>query len=884
MRPFAAAPYLRRVLARAARRAPAIAVVAACVATGAATVVAWMDSKRASQDEHADRANEMSSAIEMRLSRLELALHCGRAFLESSHDVTDDEWQHFVERTMSQAGLSAGGLALIVRVPQERRREFEEQQRATWRPDFTIHEHPEASTPYEGDACVILYHAPLVENDVAIGFDSASVPQSRAALRRSAESGEAALAEAFLLVQFPGEPPGTALYLPILADTRFGLGTRAEVSAWVAVPIHYAELLTGVDGKVSDVAVRLVDGSTIVRAGRSFPPDARLRTSTNRLSFGGRHLLFELQAEAPPFTASIAPALRAFGISSFVSALAVLLVTLIARSGRRAQQRVDDMRRRLEHERSLQAQAARLGSIGAWELDLASMKVEWSDEVCRIHDLPIGRVPPLEDAIGFYAPEARPIITDLVQRAIDLHEPWDVELPSVTAKGRHVWTRSLGRADVVDGRAVRVHGSFQDVTVRKLADQAREEMLQALRSQTELAERRAEELERARAIAESSSRAKSEFLANMSHEIRTPLGAVLGYAELIASGGIDEAERAEAAAIVERNGAQLVAILDDVLDISRIEAGELVIESHPTDPRRLVDDVAALFAPRAAKRGVGLVLDHGPELPALLSTDPVRVRQVVSNLIGNAIKFTESGSVRIETRGSPLADGLVRLSVRVIDTGIGIPESQQERIFDVFTQADGSTTRRFGGTGLGLAISRRLTRRLGGDVVVESRVGEGSCFTATFACAPLETPPAVDDVTAALPRTEPQAQLAGLTVLLVDDGADNRRLISTVLARAGAHVETAENGRVALERYDAVRAEGRRVDIVLMDMQMPELDGYGATRELRRRGADVPIVAVTAHAMPGDREACMEAGCDDYLTKPVDRRALIAICRRVTAH
>jgi CheY-like chemotaxis protein len=409
-------------------------------------------------------------------------------------------------------------------------------------------------------------------------------------------------------------------------------------------------------------------------------------------------------------------------------------------------------------------------------------------------------------------------------------------------------------------------------------------MLQALRSQTELAERRAEELERARAIAESSSRAKSEFLANMSHEIRTPLGAVLGYAELIASGGIGEAERAEAAAIVERNGAQLVAILDDVLDISRIEAGELVIESHPTDPRRLVDDVAALFAPRAAKRGVGLVLDHGPELPALLSTDPVRVRQVVSNLIGNAIKFTESGSVRIETRGSPLADGLVRLSVRVIDTGIGIPESQQERIFDVFTQADGSTTRRFGGTGLGLAISRRLTRRLGGDVVVESRVGEGSCFTATFACAPLETPPAVDDVTAALPRTEPQAQLAGLTVLLVDDGADNRRLISTVLARAGAHVETAENGRVALERYDAVRAEGRRVDIVLMDMQMPELDGYGATRELRRRGADVPIVAVTAHAMPGDREACMEAGCDDYLTKPVDRRALIAICRRVTAH
>jgi len=876
---------MRRLFARAAHQAPAIAVVGACFATGAATIAAWADSKRASQDEHADRAHEMSSAIEMRLSRLELALHCGRAFLESNHDVTNDEWQQFVERTMSQAGLSAGGLALIVRVPQERRREFEEQQRATWRPDFTIHEHPEASTPYEGDACVILYHAPLVKNDKAIGLDSASVPQARAALRRSAVSGEAALAEAFPLVQFVDEPPGTALYLPILASNAHGeSGTLAEVDTWVAVPIHYAELLAGDHGEKPDVAVRLVDGSTIVHAGRNFPPDARLRTSTDRLSFGGRHILFELQAEAPPFSATIAPALRVLGISSFASALVVLLVTLIARSGRRAQQRVEYMRWRLEHERSLQAQAARLGSIGAWELDLTSMKVEWSDEVCRIHDLPIGYGPSLEEALSFYTPEARPAIRELVRRAIELNEAYDVELPIVTAKGRHVWTRSLGRADVVDGRAVRVHGSLQDVTVRKLADQAREEMLLALRSQTELAERRAEELEHAREVAESSSRAKSEFLANMSHEIRTPLGAVLGYAELIASGGVGDAERAEAAAIVERNGAQLVAILDDVLDISKIEAGELVVESQPTDPRRLIDDVAALFAPRAAQRGVALVVAHGPELPALLSTDPVRLRQVVSNLVGNALKFTQRGSVRVETRASPLADGLLQLAVHVIDTGIGIPDSQQERIFDVFTQADGSTTRRFGGTGLGLAICRRLTRRLGGDVVVESRVGEGSRFTATFTCVPLEAPPAVDDVTAALPRTAPHAQLAGLTVLLVDDGADNRRLISAVLAHAGAHVETAENGRIALERYDEVRSAGRHVDIVLMDMQMPELDGYGATRELRRRGAYVPIVAVTAHAMPGDREACMEAGCSDYLTKPVDRRALVAMCRRVTAH
>jgi signal transduction histidine kinase/ActR/RegA family two-component response regulator len=885
MSPLAAGPLVRRLAARAAHWAPAFAVVGACFATGAATFAAWTEANRASEDEHVDRAHEMSSAIEMRLSRLELALHCGRAFLESSTEVANEEWQHFVERTLGQAGLSAGGLALIVRVPRERLAEFEAEQRATWRPDFEVHQHPTAATAHDGDPCVILYHAPLPRNERAIGFDCASVAESRAALRRSADSGEAALAEAFPLVQFPNEPHGTALYLPILESEEHTVrGVPAAVNAWVAVQIHHAELLTGADGEVFDVAVRLVDGSTIVRAGRHFPEGARLRTSTDRLSFGGRHLLFELQAEAPPLSVLLAPALRAFGVSSFTSALVVLLVTLIARSGRQAQQHVDDMRRRLEHERSLQAQAAQLGSIGAWELDLATMHVEWSDEVCRIHDLPVGRVPALEDAVGYYEPEARPIIQELVKRAIEFHEPWDVELPIVTAQGRRVWTRSLGRAEIVDGRAARVYGSFQDVTVRKLADQAREEMLAALRSQTELSERRAEELERARAAAESSSRAKSEFLANMSHEIRTPLGAVLGYAELIASGGIDDDARTDAAAIVERNGAQLVAILDDVLDISKIEAGELVIDMQPTDPRRLVDDVVAPFAARARRRQVALTVDHGSEVPGLLSTDPVRLRQVVSNLLGNALKFTEQGSVRVETRAQPAADGLIVFSVRVVDTGIGIPEAQQERIFDVFTQADGSTTRRFGGTGLGLAICRRLTRRMGGDVVVESRVDEGSRFTATFTCVPLDTPPPVDEVTAPLPRSEAASQLAGLTVLLVDDGEDNRRLISTVLTRAGAHVETAENGRIALERYDEARAAGRRVDVVLMDMQMPELDGYGATRELRRRGVNVPIVAVTAHAMPGDREACLEAGCDDYLTKPVDRRALVATCRRVAAH
>jgi signal transduction histidine kinase/CHASE1-domain containing sensor protein/ActR/RegA family two-component response regulator len=862
-----------------------VAVTTACLATALVTVGAWVQSERLSEDDHAQRARDLASAIETRLGRLELSLHSGRAFIESSEEVSPDEWQHFVETSIGDTSADGSGLAWIVAVPRSELAAFEAEQRATWWPEFRVHAHPEASAPLGGDACVIRYHAPLGANAAALGFDSASVPQSRAALQRAARTGDVALAESFPLVQFPGDPPGTALYMSVHVTERTDAARDERVRGWVAAPIRAGALLENGDGLQSDVAVRLVDGENVVSAGTSFAPAQRLLSTTDRIAFGGRHLLFELLAPAPPRYVHALAALRAFGTSAALGGSFVLFVVLLARSGRRAEKLADDATRELANERALQAQAACLGSIGAWELDLATRTVKWSDEVCRIHDLPKGHVPTLEGALSFYPPDVRPVIRGCVERAIETHEPWDVELPLVTAKGRHVWTRSMGRADVVDGRVVRVFGSFQDVTVRRLADEAREEMLAALRASTELAERRAEELERARAAAESSSRAKSEFLANMSHEIRTPLGAVLGYAQLIASGDVEDCERSAAAEIVARNGTQLVAILDDVLDISKIEAGELVVESQPVDPRALVDDVVALFASKAVERGLALTVAHDEDLPRHVATDQVRLRQVVANLVGNAVKFTERGSVRVHTHGRSVGDGLVELAVAVEDTGIGIPSEQHERIFDLFTQADGSTTRRFGGTGLGLAICRRLTRHMGGDVTVASQPGRGSTFTATITCAPCAPSPRLDEVEPALPSSEaPRAsELADCAVLLVDDGPDNRRLLSKLLTRAGAHVETAENGLVALERFERRRAEGQGFDIVLMDMQMPELDGYGAARELRRRGENVPIVAVTAHAMPGDREACLAAGCDDYLTKPVDRRALVAVCRRVLA-
>jgi len=370
--------------------------------------------------------------------------------------------------------------------------------------------------------------------------------------------------------------------------------------------------------------------------------------------------------------------------------------------------------------------------------------------------------------------------------------------------------------------------------------------------------------------------AKSEFLANMSHEIRTPMTAILGYADLLRQRLSDPTDH-EAIDTIRRNGDYLLAIINDILDLSKIESGRLDVECIPCSPAELAADVISTVRERAEQKQLSLQLEFDGAIPAQIESDPFRLRQVLINLIGNAIKFTSAGGVRLVLRFASPAE----LQFDIIDTGIGMMADQVERIFQPFTQADASMTRRYGGTGLGLAISKRLVDRLGGRLTVQSEIGKGSTFRLAI------TVPNPEQLTMIAPRgvieeiSPPVAIEADKTqlscrVLLADDGPDNRRLLEYILRKAGADVAIAGNGQAAMELALAAECEGRPFAVILMDMQMPVLDGYGATELLRSLGYVRPIIALTAHAMTGDREKCLKAGCTDYAAKPIDRMRLIA--------
>lgn len=375
--------------------------------------------------------------------------------------------------------------------------------------------------------------------------------------------------------------------------------------------------------------------------------------------------------------------------------------------------------------------------------------------------------------------------------------------------------------------------------------------------------------------AESANEAKSRFLANMSHEIRTPLAAVLGFTDIMSAGELGETEKAECLAAIKRNGELLLRLIDDILDLSKIEAQKLKFEAQTFSLPALLRDVQATVSPRAAQKNIHLAFngDLDPELEHV--SDPLRIKQVLLNIVGNAIKFTEKGGVDVRWHhvaeapagGSKRSD---RIVVVVRDTGIGLSPGQAETLFQPFTQADVSTRRRFGGTGLGLVISKQLARSLGGDLkLVESAPDKGSVFEISFLL-----PRKADAVTEKTPsRTaspDTDAFAEGRRVLVVDDVQDNRILVERYLRSTGADILQAASGREAVEQ---VRRGA--VDLIFMDIQMPGMDGYETTEQIRELGFAGPIVALTAHAMEEEIQRCREVGCDRVLTKPIQRQFLL---------
>lgn len=406
---------------------------------------------------------------------------------------------------------------------------------------------------------------------------------------------------------------------------------------------------------------------------------------------------------------------------------------------------------------------------------------------------------------------------------------------------------------------------------------------------------RTQELQIAVEEARSADRSKTDFLANMSHEIRTPMTAILGYTELLSTEEVSEHEHNEYVQTIQRNGHFLLSIINDILDISKVEAGKMTIERIETSVAGLVEEVMSLMRVRAHSKGIQLNLRYATDIPIHAMIDPLRTRQILTNLVGNAIKFTEHGSVDIVVGCNELSKAdKAPLWIEIHDTGIGMNQDQIANLFQAFQQADSTMTRKHGGTGLGLCISRSLALLQGGDVTVESIYQKGSVFTVWLdPCVESEVElvrydgpihleqGSTSKVDTTRITTEPTnaKPLDGVKILLAEDGPDNQKLISHVLKKAGAKITVAENGKIAICKYEEFEHTQNAFDLILMDMQMPEMDGYTATGILRQRGQHIPIIALTAHAMSGDRERCLDAGCDDYSTKPINRTELIALCK-----
>jgi len=643
--------------------------------------------------------------------------------------------------------------------------------------------------------------------------------------------------------------------------------------------------------------------------------------------------------------------------------------------------------------------AGRIAGVGGWIVDLENERIEWTAQTRRIHDVDDDYVPRLEQAIEFYPDEARATIQSAVQRCIDHGESFALELPFVTAKGRSLWVRTAGEAERRHGKTIRLVGAFQDVT-------AQHELRTAL-------EMRNLALQQATEDALAAAQAKSRFLANMSHEIRTPMNAIQGMISLLRRTPLDE-RQADYVAKAEGAGRNLLALINDILDFSKAEAGKMTLDPQPFFLEDLLQEIALVLSMNLGHKPVELLLDIAPDVPQQVVGDALRLQQILINLGSNAVKFTAAGEVRLGLQVVARHAHTVDVEWSVSDTGIGISPENQQKIFAGFTQAEASTTRRFGGTGLGLAISRHLVGLMGGELLIDSTPGRGSRFSfqvtlpvpaqsgweqsappspgyrvmvvtpaepvrnllqrqlqqagchaqavdsvdAALAVVPTLSPPpdalivdlhldtthteALRDAVrqqwpaasvrligikpagaqvlgtrnertldARLPRpwtpgqlwsalrqahdgartappvapVVPGQRLAGLRVLLVEDNPINQQVAQTLLELEGARVTPASDGEQGVLAFGEPPQPGR-FDVVLMDMQMPVMDGLTASRELHRRmpGHCPPVIAMTANVMAAERQSCLDAGMIDHIGKPFDVDHLVDMLLRVSGH
>lgn len=504
---------------------------------------------------------------------------------------------------------------------------------------------------------------------------------------------------------------------------------------------------------------------------------------------------------------------------------------------------------RLERSERLLRSAVGVARIGYFDWDVKNdvmilserMKFDWG-----VDDTATGAT--IRDLIH---PDDLDRVMELSNRAMTENTIFETEYRVLRPDGRLVWIKAHGEFFYeADGTPMVLVGTSVDITSEKNFQQ---------------------QLQTAKVAAENANQAKSAFLANMSHEIRTPLGAILGFAELLKDANLGASERAQYLEIIGRNGHSLARVIDDVLDLSKVEAGRLQVELASVSVAEIVEDVRVLFSDKVRQKRIELLTFCSDQVPFRVMTDAARLRQILINIVGNAVKFTDFGMIMIAVEATQIPAGSWKYEISVKDSGRGLTAEQADSLFEPFVQADASTTRKYGGTGLGLALSRRLARALGGDVfITESELGKGSTFMISF-CA--EEP----KILAQAPPEMRPIMIEGRRILLIEDSVDNQKLVKKILLVAGAFIETADDGHDGIRRA----LEGD-LDLVLLDIQMPGMDGYQVLAELQKRGFRKPVVALTAHAMAEERVKTNAAGFAAHVTKPIDRAELLATIARLT--
>jgi PAS domain S-box-containing protein len=489
--------------------------------------------------------------------------------------------------------------------------------------------------------------------------------------------------------------------------------------------------------------------------------------------------------------------------------------------------------------------AQQVGHIGHWQIEFPSGAVEWSDEFRAICGLGSAAAPSLETTLALFHPDDAVVGREIVARAIREGLGWELghRIRRPDGEIRHIKSHGVCDRDR-DGKIVAVFGVIVDVT----------------------------ELELSRREAEAATASKAAFLANMSHEIRTPMNGVMGFVELLMDSDLDTGQRRHLL-LIQESAQALLKLLNDILDLSKMEAGQLDVSPEPSDVRRDLAQCVRLMTPIAEQKGLELFTDIDRDFPARVMVDSLRLRQIVFNLLGNAVKFTNRGSVSVTLRAGQDAARLPIMLIGVSDTGVGIAPERKSAIFEAFVQADVSISRRFGGSGLGLSISRRLARLMGGTIVLESVEGEGTLVTLALPLRPARRAAALDE--RRTPRNEALAKAREpaipASILLVEDSDINRELICEMVERLGHKIQVAADGAEALELARRLAAEPKAWDLILMDVQMPVMDGLTATRAIRAlggRAATIPIVALTANAFAAEMQECLDAGMNDHVPKP----------------